>query len=513
MYKQNLLLILSLLILGCSVQQPSRSEQPKSYTLVTYNVENLFDADGFAVFDDYKPADEQGKELYTQQDVLTKIQNAIRVLKQYNHGRGPDILVMVELESDFTPLPESSYADAGDFLGQFAHTTLEAMLTTEFNAKIADLPSEWLLLKGMTDAGMWNYQVEVGYPPLVNGKPSAVQKTAVFSRFPVLREKTKIHPLQQARPILETWIQVEGKELVVFANHWKSGASSWEMEQIRLQNAQVLRDRLDELVAENPQVDFVLAGDFNSDYNQKTRYNFEKTAVNDVLRSTGNEASFTPNQVYNLWYELPLDKRGSDTYRGYWGTLMQIMVSKGMMDERGVSYKNDSFEVGNFGFNTFPASGEPWRWSSTFDGSGYSDHLPVSMEFYVWSPENRQWYDRVAENARTSSVDDAQWNPIAVTYSIPDEFITEEVFTSSDPTQNPEFFNQYVYLTATVTDRYDFVVNGTTYDVYAPSFRLNEVLKEIAGSQTPIKFYGRFSQYRGNWQFVVESPDFIEIQD
>jgi exonuclease III len=492
------ILFLSLSTLTCTAQE---SVPPQEFTLVTYNIENLFDADGYAVFDDYKPVDGDGNDLYTNRDVLTKIQNAIQVLKEYNEGRGPDIIAMVELESDFTP--SSTYADAGDFLGQFAHTTLEKMLTTEFDTKIADLPSEWLLLKGMLDAGMWNYQVEVGYPSLEDGRPSTVQKTAVFSRFPILREKTRIHPLERARPILESWIDVAGNELVVFTNHWKSGASSWEMEEIRLQNAQVLRDRLDELVAENPAVDVVLAGDFNSDYNQKSRYEFERTAVNDVLGSTGDEAGFTEQKVYNLWYDFPINKRGSDTYRGKWGTLMQIMISKGMYDGSGIDYIDNSIEVGDFGFNTFSTSGEPKRWSASFTGSGFSDHLPVSMRFRVAGGAQ--------ELVNPGQNDDDQWQPISVQYQIPAEFKTEEEFEAVDATQTPEFFNEYFYLTATVTNRYDFVVNGTIFDVYTPSFRLNEVLSDVAGTDTEIHFYGRFSQYRGTWQFVVESTDFIEI--
>ena len=523
MYKNLFLALLLFVVANCKTSEATEGQnQPEEYTFVTYNVENLFDADGIAEYDDYSPTDRDGNPQYSKEDVLTKVQNVIKVMQQYNEGKGPDIIAFVELESDFTP--SSSYADAGDFLGQFAHTTLSDMLGPDFNEKVADLPSEWLLLKGMVDAGMWNYQVEVGYPPMENGKPTTVQKTAVFSRFPVLREKTEIHPLVRARSILEAHIDVEGNELVVFANHWKSGAGSAEMEEVRLQNAQVLRDRLDALVAENPEIDFILAGDFNSDYNQKARYNFPKTAINDVLGSSGNEICFmdadfkgidgleamkqacTPEDfVYNLWYELDLNQRGSDSYRGKWGTLMQIMLSPGMRSFSGLQYVDDSYEVGDFGFNTFSSSREPKRWSSTFTGSGYSDHLPVSMRFTL--DENKNGLVDLSAN------DDELWKPISLEYHIPTEYKTEEVFTAVDPTQSPEFFNEYFYLSGTVTDDFDFVVNGTTFDVYAPSFRLNEKLGNIAGTDTEINFYGRFSQYRGRWQFVVESPDFIEINE
>tara|TARA_R110002096_G_scaffold406782_8_gene605172 strand:- start:4971 stop:6392 length:1422 start_codon:yes stop_codon:yes gene_type:complete len=473
-------------------------------------VENLFDADGIAIYDDYNLTDKDGNDQYTKEDVLNKVKNAVRVLKQYNDGKGPDIIAMVELESDYTPVKgESKWMDVGDFLAQYKTTTLDKMLGDDFSDEIADLPSELLLLKGMADGGMWNYQLEVGYSPKDSkGLPTTVQKTAVYSRFQILREKTKIHPLQQARPILEAWIDVDGAELVVFANHWKSGAGSADMEKIRLQNAEVLRARLDELQTENPNIDFVLAGDFNSDYNQTTRYNFPKTAVNDVLKSVGDEetvVSGETNAVYNLWYDYPITKRGSDTYRGYWGTLMQIMISSGMYDGSGVTYVDNSFERGEFALNTYSSSGEPKRWSSTFSGSGFSDHLPVSMKFKLTNEKKAL--------ANPSKNDDANWKAIPVQYSIPTEFLTETEFTSGDPTVNIAFFDEYFKLTATVTEKYDFVINGTTYDVYAPAFKLDSVLKNVAGTDKEIEFYGRFSQYRGNWQFIVESPDFITIKE
>jgi len=512
MKKAFLLLLFLAIKFGSYAQESMKSEV---YTLVTYNVENLFDADGTAIYDDYNTTDKDGNLLYTKEDVLTKIQNTVRVLKEYNEGKGPDIAVIVELESDYSPNKgKSKWVDQGDFLAQYSTTTLKKMLGEEFNEEVADLPSELLLLKGMVDAGMWNYQLEVGNSPKdEKGLPTTVQKTAVFSRFQILREKTKIHPLERARPILETWIDVEGNELAVFANHWKSGASSWDMEQIRIKNAEVLRDRLDELIKEEPNVDFVLAGDFNSDYNQKSRYDFKKTAINDVLKSTGYQLQSMANNEYvlNLWYEYPIENRGSDTYRGYWGTLMQIMVSSGMYDARGVYYVYNSFEIGDFGFNTFASSGEPKRWSSTFSGSGYSDHLPVSMRFSICDcaastnpiPLRRE---KVSKN------DDEFWEPIPVQYKIPTEFMTKVEFTDGDPTANPDFYNEYFYLTATVTDKYDFVVNGRTYDVYTPSFKLDKILSGVKGTDIEIKFYGRFSQYRGNWQFIIESPEFLIIQ-
>ena len=74
-----------------------------TYTFVSYNVENLFDLDGEAVFEDYTPLDKDGNSQYSPEDVYNKISNIVNVLKKYNDGKGPDVVAFAELESDFTP--------------------------------------------------------------------------------------------------------------------------------------------------------------------------------------------------------------------------------------------------------------------------------------------------------------------------------------------------------------------------------------------------------------------------
>ena len=94
-----------------------------------------------------------------------------------------------------------------------------------------------------------------------------------------------------ARPILETTIEVNGTPFTLFNNHWKSGASSPEMEKHRIQNATTLRMRIDDLTAKDPKVDFIVGGDLNSHYNQSTVYadQMKKTGINQVLLSMGKQ--------------------------------------------------------------------------------------------------------------------------------------------------------------------------------------------------------------------------------
>jgi endonuclease/exonuclease/phosphatase family metal-dependent hydrolase len=482
------------------------------YKLVVHNIENLFDADGYAVFQDYRPVDPEGNPQYTPAHVLTKIQKHARLMARYNDGAGPDVIVFSEIESDFTPLPDGERYDHRVVLERYADVTLDQMLGEMFNEEVADLPSEILLLKGFEDHGLTGYDLAVAYERDENLRPTHVQKNVIFSRLPIQHEKTRSHPTEGARPILEVWLDVDGYDLAVFANHWRSRASDREMERIRIQNAQVLKDRLDELRAENPAVDFILGGDFNSDYNQSHRYPYmEKTAVNDVLRSVGDERKVKQggtDVVYNLWYEHDISERGSDTFRGYWGTLMQIMVSPGMYDFHGVQYVDNSFDVGRFpGKNVYVNSGMPNRWHFFGEGGGYSDHLPISMKFTVVEyddPEKKMTLVDPGVN------DDEQWEPIPVVYEIPDRehLLMPEEYAGME-LRSAEFFDRLFYVTGTITENRQVKVNGEYYDLFSHDRELRDRLSEMGGTGEQVRFIGRLGMFRGSWQFVIGDSKYL----
>lgn len=496
-------LAISLSLLSFSCTTNAQSPAKETYTLVVYNVENLFDADGIAVFNDYR------SDVYSPRHVFTKIDNMTKLMAKYNDGEGPDILVLSEMESDHSQEEGRNDYNIDQFLYKYSRTTLDSMLGDEFNDEIADLPSELLLLKGFYDRNLRGYDIAVAYDPLENGRPTHVQKNVIFSRLPIIHENTRMHSVLDARPILETWIDVDGYPLIVFANHWKSRASDADIEKIRVQNAQVLRDRLDELRSENNRVDFVLGGDFNSDYNQSYRYQYmENTGVNDVLMSTGNETSVAnghPEKVYNLYHEIPVDQRGSDTFRGYWGTLMQIMISPGLYDYYGVQYVDNSFEVGIWpGKNTYETSGAPNRWSTFGDGHGYSDHLPLAMQFRVVRDDDTT---RVKTLLNPGYTDNELWSPIAVTSRLPNAGEYIDVNTVSGSLRTSEYFDKLFLVEAQTDSRGRITVNGEIYDTYSPVFDTRVRLGERGDDV--VKFYGRLGLFRGNWQFVIESGEYI----
>ena len=72
------------------------SARARPFMVVAYNVENLFDLDGVATYEDYQPAK------YSRAHALTKLQNIAKVVAQFEGGRGPDVILFEEIEVDFT---------------------------------------------------------------------------------------------------------------------------------------------------------------------------------------------------------------------------------------------------------------------------------------------------------------------------------------------------------------------------------------------------------------------------
>ena len=344
--------------------------EPVTFTVVTYNVENLFDADGVALFDDYKV--DSG---YTPRKLLTKLQAITNVLKSVDDGDTPEIVLFQELEADFTP--ESTVEDYDAFLEMYSDTTAADMLDTEWSDAYAGFSASAWLLKALSDEGLTGYHV-VTAEYRGTGSGSA-HTNAIFSTFPIISHQA--HPLVMARDIIEAELEVEGESLFVYVNHWKSGASDPAREPIRVENAKVLRSLIDARLEADPQADIIIAGDLNSHYNHSALFPEILTGVNDTLGSTGSE-SFYDTDLYNLWFELAPKARYSEVWRGRIGTLMHMLITPGLYDDRGISYIDGSFDKLVIPGINADTIGRPIRWHSTGEtGGGVSDHFPVYARF------------------------------------------------------------------------------------------------------------------------------------
>jgi hypothetical protein len=361
------------------------------------------------------------------------------------------------------------------------------------------------------------YHVSVGeYRPDPLGRTVA-HVNATFSQFPIVESRS--HQSSGARGTLEVVHQIGEYRLHTFSNHWKSGASDAQEELIRLGNAQVVRDRLTEILKTDPHADVVLGGDFNSQYNQSLRFpEMKKTAINTVLGSQGNELAIREPggpDLYNLWYELPPNQRRSDAYQGYWGTLMNLMISRGLYDQNGVQYVDNSLRlVAIDNLNAQLGTGLPFRWRTLQGtGTGYSDHLPIEARFRVVDDNDRQSFLQLDKPGLEGNSEEETSGFKANYANIPSSSLTKTKDIGSDAAmQRPELIGQLFLVDAEVVAEQPLRIKLYKDELKLWSHDLNlrkEIYKRFpVGSK--MTFIGEFDFHDGMWQFVVHDASWLD---
>ena len=458
----RVLLILCALI-PFHIQAIASAIDSDSFQVVVYNVENLFDIDGVSLYKDYE------KEMYGMQELENKLDKICDVLRSISGKEGPEIILFQEIEVDRTP---------DEYLSATEH-----------------------LLKEMKIRGMGPYFFSLGYNQNEAPEKWPSVHCLTLSKFPII--DSQLHPLLNARPILETTISLYGSQLTLFNNHWKSGASSPKMEIFRQQNATVLRNRINQLIDQNPATDFIVGGDLNSHYNQSTVYSEEmkRTGINHILKSSATEPPGIgiDKNLYNLWYEIPPNKRGSDIWKGKWGTLMHILIPSSLYDNKGVNYVSDSFRVESYsGLNEIPGLKIPFEWSNDLSGFGSSDHFPLSALFKVSNGKTEQGlsYPKTEIQQRTVNFDHAKNN-------------AENWQTSF---LKPLNFGKTYKIQGIIGKKnpLTLLINQREFGLYSydPATR-NLLFSSKTGDN--FSAIGYLSRYRGKWQFIIASKDWINV--
>lgn len=307
----------------------------KPFKVATYNVENLFDSKYTgSEYPDYQP-----NHNWTERMVDIKLNHTAEVICDLD----ADILGLQEIEND---------------------------------AVLRQLQKR---LK----------QVGCPYPyRAITHKRGASIQSALLSRFPIIRSKDiSVSRAPGVRSILEAVVEVDGRELYLFVNHWKSRSRDGR-ESKRIVYAKALDRRL-KVLPDN--IEYLLIGDFNTDHDAalflEKRINDTdgKTGLHHILQTTDSEIDlFKKRGVhYTLWGELPFEDRWNTKFYGKRGTPDHILLSKSMVDGKGIEYVNDSFQVFKKGY-LFTKRGYINRWEykkGKHRGRGYSDHLPIFAYF------------------------------------------------------------------------------------------------------------------------------------
>ncbi len=310
--------------------------QTEQYCVAFWNVENLFDLqdDPFRNDDDFT---DSGRYAWTQERLDLKYDRLSQVMNDINGRRGADIMGLCEVEN----LP-----------------VLEPLLATYLDRPYAvvhkDSPDE----RGIDCALLYD-------------------KT----RFVLVH--AKFHPVllpgdDHTRDILEAELSLgtqPNKRLFVFVNHWPSRwGGRVQTDPKRRMAAEVLRQRVDEILTKWPKADIVIMGDLND--------HPDDASVHDVLLARAPESESLPGMLINTTWDIHLDPQtGTYMYRGDWGVLDQMIISQGMLDEKRFHWVEGSTTVFKPGYlRQKDGEYQGWPWRMYAGGNylgGYSDHLPV----------------------------------------------------------------------------------------------------------------------------------------
>ncbi|MDK9694066.1 MAG: endonuclease/exonuclease/phosphatase family protein [Sulfurimonas sp.] len=312
--------------------------------IATYNVENLFDLEKSGnEYDEYIP---NSASDWNQQNYKIKLKNISQVIKDID----ADIIALQEVES------------------------LQALLDLRFALKQSGLYYE-------------HYAIA--------DKKNTTVKVAILSKLPfVYAQELSVTRTLEHRNILETKFRIEGRELYIFVNHWKSKSGA---ESERIISAKALMQRAKEIGFDK---NMIVLGDFNSDYEEFIKFKRKRnhndtdgiTGINHTLgtinqRVEAKKAIFAKESFYNLWYDTEEEKRYSYFFKGKKEILDNILISQSLLNSKDISYIPKS--ITSFEKEYLLKKEQPHRWEISqgkvkkHKGKGYSDHLALIAQFRV----------------------------------------------------------------------------------------------------------------------------------
>ena len=338
-----------------------------TFSIASYNVENLFDLnkDG----NEYSEFIPDTKANWNEENFNIKINNLTKVIKDLD----ADIIALQEIE----------------------------------NRELMQL-----LLKKLPN---YKYYSFIKYPDSAIGIGFLSKIKIKENKNLDVKVRNKIY-----RPILETTFVHENIEFKVFNNHWPSKASA---ESYRVKYAKNLQERVTLLPDD---YDYILIGDFNSDYNEmqtfKTNHKLNNsrgiTGINQILNTVIDDKFVTYDDIlknekrvhYNLWLDIPTNERFSSKYKGGNVTPDNILISPALFDTKKVSYIPNSFTV--FKPNYLYENNIVKRWqmnentlNTSHKGEGFSDHLPIYAKFSVDKNDTNVLKNQ-EENTEISTISD-----------------------------------------------------------------------------------------------------------
>jgi predicted extracellular nuclease len=329
---KSLIILTVLFFTSCA---PWKNAAYRNMSVVFYNVENLFDLENEPGKNDgeFTPEGEKNWDMIKYQKKLADIS---RVISGINEGDLPEIVGLCEVENE-------------QVLAELVMTGLLA------NGKYKVVHHESPDFRGIDCALIY--------------RPEEFKVTDHFA-VPVRFEDD---PGSVTRDILYVKGRTRNREeFHIFVNHWPSrigGVAQTESKRIAV--ARILKGKIDSVLAASSKAHIIVMGDMNDDPDNKS--------LLEVLNA--QPPSTTGATLVNLMFPDFKEGRGTYNYRGNWNMLDNLIVSPGLLDDRGfrcVEEKGHIFREEWMEYKNRDGEISPNR---TYGGPNYyggvSDHFPV----------------------------------------------------------------------------------------------------------------------------------------
>lgn len=316
----------------------------KSFLVVSYNVENLFDTINSPEFDDdeFTPS---GTKLWTSERYEKKLNDLSRVILSIPGKELPAIIGLSEIEN--RKVLEDLIAVRGLRRGDYRIVHEEDQDPRGIECALLYRPD------------LFKYKFH-DYIPI----------------------EDPMDPDYLYRGILHVQGKgPDGSSLHIYLNHWKSRSGDQKVtERQRMYSAITLRKQMDLLMARESDFKVIILGDFNDEPTNRS--------LTNGLSALNKRQNIHLGDSYNLFYDLHnMEGKGSYNYQGKWNMLDQIIVSYNLLNqERGLStgYEGGKILKEEWMLYNSEKYGDKLP-SATYGGPEYyggpSDHLPVYVEF------------------------------------------------------------------------------------------------------------------------------------
>jgi predicted extracellular nuclease len=356
-------LFISIFILTALISVEARSLQ-----VMSYNVENLFDSTHDAGKKDWTflPRDTPGKQeacnaeksKHRRKECLDVDWTESRV--EFKLSQITDVITKNRTLPDFLGIVEIENSNVAEKLAK-------KLGYTEF--EITDSPDE----RGVDVA-------------LFYKKDSDIKK--------ISRAEHVVPVDYPTRNILEVEFLVAGKyPLTIFVNHWPSLANpdSW-----RIKAANVLVNRMNEILKKNPQMAFLAMGDFNT-IDEGSPHPFKTVLLKDNFLTDVNQAF---NEDKSIDEKLKKDRPQGTYYyppKNQWNYLDHFFINKNLLLGKDLKIDLKSYEIYAPEFMTFDLENFIYvggnktpikiRVAKRFEPNanskeeiGFSDHFPILVK-------------------------------------------------------------------------------------------------------------------------------------